>query len=144
MYLCKKRIHARYGFTLVELLVVLAILGLLAAIASPQVMKHLGHAKVQTARIEIKNIGQALDLFHLDVGRYPTQEEGLNALVTQPAQQLESWRGPYLDKHANLNDPWGTPYVYRIPGQHGEYDLLSYGPAKTAGGTGQDANVTNW
>lgn len=135
--------RAQNGFTLVELLVVLAILGLLAAIATPQVMKHLGHAKVQTAHIEIKNIGVALDLFRIDVGRYPKQEEGLTALLTQPAT-LDSWKGPYLDKQTNLQDPWGTPYVYRIPGQHGDYDLLSYGADKTEGGTGEDADITNW
>jgi len=137
------REFSKNGFTLVELLVVLAILGLLAAIATPQVIKHLGHAKVQTTRMEIKNIGVALDLFRIDVGRYPKQEEGLEALLKQPTS-LDAWKGPYLDKQVNLNDPWGTPYVYRIPGQHGEYDLMSYGADKTEGGTGEDADITNW
>ncbi|MGB9154829.1 MAG: type II secretion system major pseudopilin GspG [Alphaproteobacteria bacterium] len=134
---------SRSGFTLVELLVVLAILGLLAAIATPQVMKHLGHAKVQTTQMEIKNIGAALDLFRIDIGRYPKQEEGLQALITQP-DGLTSWQGPYLDKKASLNDAWGTPYVYHIPGQHGDYDLISYGADKTEGGTGENADITNW
>ena len=139
----KSRSSSRQGFTLVELLVVLAILGLLAAIATPQVMKHLGHAKVQTAKMEIKNIGAALDLFRIDVGRYPKQEEGLQALMTQP-DGLNSWAGPYIDKKDVLNDPWGTPYIYKIPGQHGDYDLLSYGADKVEGGTGEDADITNW
>lgn len=139
------RLNARRrAFTLVELLVVLAILGFLAALATPQVMKHLAHAKVQTAKMEIKNIGTALDLFHIDVGRYPTQEEGLAALVTQPAN-LDTWKGPYLDRKTTFNDPWGTAYVYRIPSQHGgDYDLMSYGADKVEGGTGDDADITNW
>jgi general secretion pathway protein G len=131
------------GFTLVELLVVLAILGVLAAIATPQIVKHLGHAKTQTARIEIKNIETALDLFRIDVGRYPTQEEGLIALLQQPAS-LAAWKGPYLDKKNDVNDPWGAPYIYRIPGQHGDYDLLSYGADKVEGGTGENEDVTSW
>ena len=131
------------GFTLVELLVVLSILGLLAAVATPQIMKHLGHAKTQTARIEIKNIETALDLFRIDIGRYPTQEEGLSALLRQP-DSLKGWKGPYLDKKNDVNDPWGSPYIYRIPGQHGDYDLLSYGADKVEGGTGENEDVTNW
>jgi general secretion pathway protein G len=131
------------GFTLIELLVVLAILGLLAALATPRVMAHLHRAKAQTAKMEIKNIGTALDLFRIDASRYPTQDEGLQALLTQPAN-LDSWKGPYLDKTASLKDPWGSPYVYRIPGQHGEYDLLSFGPSKVEGGTNDDPEITNW
>jgi general secretion pathway protein G len=133
----------RRGFTLVELLVVIAILGLLAALATPQVMAHLGRARIQLAKMEIKNIGTALDLFRIDVARYPTQDEGLQALITQPAN-LDSWKGPYIDKTASLKDPWGTPYVYRIPGQHGEYDLLSFGPSKIEGGTNDNPEITNW
>jgi general secretion pathway protein G len=140
---CRMNDRNRRAFTLVELLVVLVILGLLAAVATPQVMKHVGHAKVQTARIEIKNIGAALDLFRLDVGRYPSQEEGLAALQTQPAA-LDAWKGPYIDKKGGFLDPWGTPYVYRVPGQHGEYDLLSYGADKVEGGSGENQDITNW
>jgi general secretion pathway protein G len=131
------------GFTLVELLVVLAILGLLTTIAAPQVMKHLGHAKSQTAKIEVKNIGVSLDLFKIDNGRYPTQEEGLEALLKQPTD-LATWKGPYLEKQSSFVDPWGTPYIYRIPGQHGVYDLLSYGADKKEGGTSEDQDITNW
>lgn len=131
------------GFTLIELLVVLAILGLLAAMVTPQVMKHLGHAKAQTAKVEIKNLGVALDLYHLDVGSYPTQEQGLKALTEKPAG-IDSWNGPYLDKKANLNDPWEQPYIYKCPGQHGEYDLMALGADKREGGTGENEDITSW
>lgn len=119
------------GFTLVELLVVLAILGLLVAIASPQVLKYLSRAKVDTAQIEIKNLSAALDLYMIDVGRYPTQQEGLAALITNPGG-LPTWHGPYLKATAVPLDPWGHPYQYRIPGQHGDYDLYTLGADQTA------------
>lgn len=116
------------GFTLVELLVVLAILGLLVAIASPQVLKYLSRAKVDTTAIEIKSLSTALDLFLVDNGRYPTQQEGLQALVANPGG-LASWAGPYLKSSAGVPlDPWGHAYQYRFPGQIGEYDLFSNGP----------------
>jgi general secretion pathway protein G len=114
------------GFTLVELLVVLAILGLLAAIATPQVIKYLGRAKAETAKIEIKNLSVGLDLFLLDVGRYPTEQEGLRALVEQPPG-LTAWRGPYVKRAGVPVDPWGQPYVYRSPGRAGDYDLYTAG-----------------
>ena len=114
------------GFTLVELLVVLAILGLLVAVATPQVLKYLGKAKNDTARIEMKSMSTALDLFLLDVGRYPTQQEGLSALVANPGG-LQSWHGPYLKATVVPPDPWGRPYQYRFPGQNGDYDLWTLG-----------------
>lgn len=137
------RRQRRAAFTLVELLVVLAIIGLLAGVISPQVMKHLGHAKTQTARMDIKNIGTALDMYRIDVGSYPTQEQGLQALGQQPTG-VTAWKGPYIDKTASFKDPWAQPYIYRIPGQHGEYDLWSYGADKVEGGTGDDEDITNW
>jgi general secretion pathway protein G len=117
------------GFTLVELLVVLAILGLLVAIATPQVLKYLAGAKIDTAKIELKSMATALDLFLLDEGRYPTEQEGLQALVTKPAD-IVYWAGPYLKTGATgvPLDPWGHPYQYRYPGQNGDYDLFSNGP----------------
>jgi general secretion pathway protein G len=135
--------QSKSGFTLIELLVVLGILGLLMAIASPQVLKYLARAKVDTARIELKSIATALDLFLVDEGRYPTKQEGLEALVARPGD-LAYWAGPYLKTGATgvPMDPWGHPYQYRYPGQSGDYDLYSNGPdgntpiAITAGSVG--------
>ena len=130
------------GFTLLEMLVVLAIMGLLAAIIAPQVLKYLGSSRAETAKVQIQNIDAALQLYRLDVGRYPTQEEGLGALVSAPASE-PGWNGPYLQKASALNDPWGAPYQYRFPGQHGEIDVYSRGPDKGAG-PGEAANIGNW
>ena len=116
------------GFTLIELLVVLAILGMLAAIAVPQVLKYLGRAKEDVVKVQVQSIGTSLDLFLLDVGRYPTEQEGLQALVSRPGG-LAQWHGPYVTKPSSLIDPWGRPYGYHQPGQNGtDYDLYSLGP----------------
>jgi general secretion pathway protein G len=116
------------GFTLIELLVVLAILGMLAAIAVPQVLKYLGRAKEDVVKVQIQSLGTSLDLFLLDIGRYPTEQEGLQALVQKPPG-LDGWKGPYVAKQSALIDPWGHPYVYKQPGQNGaDYDLFSLGP----------------
>jgi len=120
-------VRAQAGFTLVELLVVLAILGLMVAIVAPQVLKYLGRARVDTAQVEMRNIETALDLYMIDVGRYPTQQEGLAALIANPGT-LASWHGPYLKTTGVPLDPWGQPYQYHVPGQHGDYDLYSLGP----------------
>ncbi len=130
------------GFTLLELLVVLAILGLLAAFVAPQVLKYLGRAKSDSAHIQIQNIAGTLDLFRLDVGRYPTSAEGLAALVERPTG-LASWNGPYVKDKGVPNDPWGRPYIYKFPGDHGDYDLYSLGADGQPGGTGENADVTN-
>lgn len=106
------------GFTLVELLVVLAILGLLAGLVGPQVMKFLGTSKTKTAALQIENLSSTLDLYRLEVGRYPTNEEGLEALVAEPAG-LANWNGPYLKNGQVPKDPWGFDYQYRYPGEHG-------------------------
>jgi general secretion pathway protein G len=131
------------GFTLLELLVVLVILGLLATIAVPQAIKYLGGAKTDTAKIQIRNLGGTLDLYRLDVGRYPSQAEGLEALVTRPAG-VERWNGPYVKKRDSLIDPWGRAYLYRVPGQHGEYDLFTFGADNTAGGDGENQDIVSW
>lgn len=131
------------GFTLLELLVVLAIMGLLAAIIAPQVLKYLGTSRTQTARVQIQNVTAALELFRLDVGRYPTPSEGLDALVAAPSTAA-GWNGPYLRKESALHDPWGQPYLYRDPGQHGEVDVYSLGSDKAEGGTGEAQDVGNW
>ena len=131
------------GFTLVELLVVLAILGLLAAIAAPQVMRQLGGAKSEAAEIQIEKLGGILDLYRLEIGAYPSSSEGLTALVDKPAA-APSWNGPYLKNRDSLVDPWGRPYQYRAPGDHGEYDLWSLGADGKPGGDGEDRDVASW
>ena len=131
------------GYTLVELLVVLAILGLLVALAAPRVIKYLGSAKSDTAKIQIEKLAGVLDLYRLELGRYPTEEEGLVALVEKPAQ-ADGWNGPYLKNRDSLTDPWGKPYVYKSPGEHGEYDLYTLGADGKDGGEGEDKDVANW
>lgn len=131
------------GFTLVELLVVLVILGLIAAFAAPQVLKYLGGAKTDSAVIQIDRLSGVLDLYRLDVGRYPTTEEGLEVLIERPAD-AERWNGPYIKRADSLIDPWGQPYVYRIPGEHGEYDIYSLGADGQEGGDGESQDVTSW
>jgi general secretion pathway protein G len=131
------------GFTLVELLVVLAILGMIVALVTPQVLKYLDRAKVDTARIEIKTLGSALDLYRLDMQRYPTQDEGLAALLEAPPGAT-AWNGPYLQQKKLPLDPWGRPYVYRFPGRHGDYDLFSHGPDDAQGSGGENEEIANW
>ena len=133
------------GFTLVELLVVLAILGMIVALVTPQVLKYLGRAKIDAARIEIQTIGNALDLYRLDLQHYPTQQEGLQALVeAPPGSDAERWQGPYIKQRKLPLDPWGRPYLYRSPGEHGEYDLYSLGADNAPGGSGENQDITNW
>ncbi len=130
------------GFTLIELMIVLFILGLLAALVAPRLMSRVGKAKQKTAQTQIQLMATALDLFHLDVGRYPTTEEGLKALREKP-DNLPSWGGPYLDK-ALPKDPWGQQYLYKCPGDHGPYDISSLGADAAAGGDGENQDTTNW
>jgi general secretion pathway protein G len=132
----------RRGFTLVELLVVMVILGLLAALVVPTYMGRERKARSQAARAQIELLGTALDTFRLDVGRYPTTQEGLQALRSAPGQ-APGWDGPYLKKAVPL-DPWGRAYVYESPGQHGEYDLYSYGADGAPGGEGDGRDVASW
>jgi general secretion pathway protein G len=132
------------GYTLMELLVVLAILGLLAAIATPMVLHYLDSAKVSTAKTEVSNLSAGLDLFKYDVGRYPTTEEGLEALVSAP-EGVENWNGPYVKKTTKLTDPWGHPYNYRFPGTHGgEFDLYSYGAHTDQAKSDEKPPIANW
>lgn len=133
---------SEHGFTLVELLVVMVIVGLIAALVGPKVFPKLGKGKQSAAKAQIALLGQALDQMRLDAGRYPATQEGLSALVVKPASG-ESWDGPYLTKSLP-NDPWGKPYVYQCPGTHGEYDLYSYGRDGIQGGEGEDKDVTSW
>jgi general secretion pathway protein G len=126
-----------------ELLVTLTILSLLAAIVAPQVLKYIQSSRVQTAKLQVDNISAALDLFHVDVSRYPTSQEGLQALVTQP-ENLTSWHGPYLKKGSALIDPWGVPYHYTVPGQHGDVDVFSYGGGRADGEPNEVPQVASW
>jgi general secretion pathway protein G len=128
------------GFTLLELMVVLLILALIATIAAPQVTKHLRKAKTQTASIQIEALGAAVDSFNLDVGRFPTNEESLKALVSKPSAAA-NWDGPYIKKEASLTDPWGRPYQYASPGKSGDYDIYSLGSDGREGGEGDAADV---
>jgi general secretion pathway protein G len=134
---------AERGYTLVELLVVLAILGLLVAIATPRLIQYLGGAKAESADIQIERLGGVLDLYRLEIGAYPTEQEGLKALVERP-QQAVAWNGPYLKNKDALTDPWGRPYLYRFPGQHGDYDLYTLGADGADGGEGEDRDITSW
>ena len=131
------------GFTLVELLVVLVILGLLASVAAPQAMRYLGGARHNAAKLQHQGIATALDLYRLDLGRFPSQEEGLAALVQRPPGQ-ERWGGPYIRKAEQLQDPWQRPWRYRVPGEHGAYDLFSLGADDRPGGDGEARDVTSW
>ncbi len=130
------------GFTLLELLVVMVIIGLLASIIAPQYFSQIGKSNVKVARAQIEAVGQALDQYRLDVGRYPTTEQGLSALRVAPTN-LPTWRGPYL-KRDLPPDPWGLVYLYKAPGQHGDYDLSSLGADGQPGGEGEASDVTSW
>lgn len=131
------------GFTLVEMLVVITIIGLVMGLVGPRVLSYLSDSKLKTARIQIRSLSSALDLYHLDNGRYPTAAEGLGALVQKPATAT-SWNGPYLSGTLVPSDPWGRPYVYKFPGQHGTYDIVSLGPEGRENETSATANVTSW
>jgi general secretion pathway protein G len=140
-----KRNRKSAGFTLVELLIVMVILGLLSALVGPRLFGHLGSSKTKAARTQIELLGAALDMYRLDMGRYPATEDGINALSQKPADEARAanWRGPYLKKKVE-KDPWGNAYVYAFPGQHGEYDLVSLGADGQAGGEGEDADINSW
>jgi general secretion pathway protein G len=130
------------GFTLIELLVVMFIIGMLAALVGPKFMSRIAPAKLQATKGQIGLFETALDTFRLDVGRYPTTEEGLKALREKPSG-ADNWQGPYLPKEIPM-DPWGKPYVYKCPGDNGDYDILSYGLDGVEGGEGENQDVVSW
>ena len=138
----KKNLRSSSGFTLIELIVVVVIIGLLAGLVLPQFIRQEEKAKLKAARAQIELLGTALDTFRLDVGRYPTTEEGLQALRQKPGG-LERWDGPYLKKDLPL-DPWNKPYNYKSPGDHGPYDMTSYGADGVPGGDGDNRDITSW
>ncbi len=137
---CKRR--RQRGFSLIELIVVLVILGLLATVVGPQVIKRLGQGKAEIAKLQIDQLEGALGLFRFDVGRYPSTAEGLQALIENPG--IQNWSGPYLEKNSLPPDPWGRTYEYRSPGQHGDFDLWSNGADGNPGGEADDADITSW
>ncbi|MBV9557688.1 MAG: type II secretion system major pseudopilin GspG [Pseudolabrys sp.] len=134
------RVHGESGFTLVEMLVVIAIIGLVMGLVGPRVLNYLGEAKVKSAKLQIESFGSSLDLFYLDVGRYPTASEGLAALVQRPAN-ASVWNGPYLKNASVPADPWGHVYIYRVPGEKGPYQIVSFGSDGQEGGTGTAADI---
>ncbi len=131
------------GFTLIEILVVITIIGLIMGLVGPRVLNYLGESMVKAAKIQIESFASALDLFYLDAGRYPSSSEGLAALVQRPGG-AQSWNGPYLKGAVVPNDPWGRAYLYRSPGEHGAYDIVSYGSDGQEGGEGTASDVTSW
>jgi general secretion pathway protein G len=131
----------RAGFTLLELLVVVLILGLLAGLVAPRYFGQVGKSEVNVAKAQLDALEKALDQYRLDTGHYPSTELGLQALIARPASEPK-WNGPYLRKALPL-DPWGKPYLYRIPGEKGEFDLISYGKDGQPGGTGENADILN-
>ncbi|PCJ36532.1 MAG: type II secretion system protein GspG [Cellvibrionales bacterium] len=131
------------GFTLLELLVVLVILGFLASLVGPQVLKQIGGSKTKAAILQIEEFSTALDLYHLDGGRYPNTADGLNALIEKPSS-ARIWNGPYLKKKVIRDDPWGNPYHYASPGEYSDFDLFSLGRDGREGGEGEDGDVLSW
>jgi general secretion pathway protein G len=139
---CRRRSRRPQGFTLLELLVVMVVLGLLVSIVGPKYFGQIGKSEAKAAQAQIAALGKALDMYRLDVGRYPAAEQGLAALNTAPANEPK-WKGPYLQKAVPL-DPWGRPYVYKSPGEHGDYDLVSLGKDGSPGGSDENADIGSW
>jgi general secretion pathway protein G len=138
--MCRRQIDQQ-GFTLVEMLVVITIIGLIMGLIGPRVLNYLSESKVKAAKIQLQSFGGALDLFYLDAGRFPSTAEGLTALV-RPTPGVAAWNGPYL-KGGNIpNDPWSHGYVYRSPGEHGPYEIVSYGADGQEGGSGVAADIS--
>ena len=135
-----RRRRGQDGFTLIEMLVVITIIGLIMALVGPRVLNYLSESKTKAAQIQIESFSSALDLFYLDNGRYPSSNEGLVALVRRPSS-ADGWNGPYLKSGAVPSDPWGRAYVYRAPGQRGPYEIVSLGSSGQPNGTGSDGVV---
>ncbi|HMS05819.1 MAG TPA: type II secretion system major pseudopilin GspG [Burkholderiaceae bacterium] len=141
----KRRARKHGGFTLIELLIVMVIIGLLASLVGPRLFGQIGSSKIKAARAQIEMVGSALDAYRLDMGRYPTTDQGIVVLSDKPADAGEAakWRGPYLKKKVD-KDPWGNSYVYKAPGAKAEYELTSLGADGKEGGDGDDADINSW
>ena len=139
----RARTRRQRGFTLVEILVVITIIGLIMGLVGPRVLNYLSESKVKAAKIQIQSFTSALELFYLDAGRYPTTSEGLGVLVKSTGG-LSAWNGPYLKGGSVPNDPWGRPYAYRSPGEHGAYDIVSYGAGGQGGADGTASVIASW
>ncbi len=135
--------NTKRGFSLLEVLVVLTIIALVASVVGPSAISYLSRAKGKTAELQVREVENALELYFLDTGQYPTESPGLAVLVEAPATKTR-WNGPYLKNKSALDDPWGRQYRYRYPGKHGEFDVFSLGRDGAEGGSGEDADITNW
>lgn len=140
--ICSRSVGNQDGFTLLELLVVMVIIGLLASFVGPRYFSQIGKSEVKSAKAQIDALEKALDQYRLDLGKYPTTEQGLVALVSKPANEAK-WDGPYLKKTVPA-DPWGSQYAYKFPGEHGEFDLWSFGKDGQPGGSGENEDINNW
>ena len=138
-----KRTNLVSGFTLIELLIVMVIIGLLAAFVVPKLIGRVGESKQTAAKAQIELISTAIEMYKLDTGKYPSQETGLQSLNTKPSD-VQSWKGPYMKKDKIPKDPWGAAYVYKYPGTHGDYDLVSYGADGSEGGSGDNSDIASW
>ncbi len=139
-HICQQNV-GQQGFTLVEMLVVITIIGLIMGLIGPRVLNYLSESKIKAAKIQLQSFGSALDLFYLDAGRFPSTAEGLAALVRR-TPGIAAWNGPYLKGGNVPNDPWSNPYIYRSPGERGAYDIMSYGSDGQEGGTGTAADIS--
>lgn len=137
------KIFRSAGFTLLELLIVMIIIGLLAALIGPKMIGRVGESRQVAAKQQVEGFGSALEMYKLDTTKYPTQEQGLEALVSEP-QGVNNWKGPYLKKKFIPKDPWGNEYIYTYPGANGDYDIVSYGADGNTGGDGEDKDVVSW
>jgi general secretion pathway protein G len=138
----KEKSKKEQGFTLIELLIVMIILGLLAALVGPRMFGKVGSSKQKSAKAQISLFETAIDTYRLEVGKFPTTEQGLQALRVCP-DGVTKWDGPYLPKDIPL-DPWGNPYTYKYPGEHGDYEIVSHGAGGRAGGEGEDTDIVSW
>ncbi|MEK7804611.1 MAG: type II secretion system major pseudopilin GspG [Planctomycetota bacterium] len=139
----KLRLLKTGGFTLLELLIVMIIIGLLAALIGPKMIGRVGESRQTVAKQQIEGFSSALEMYKLDTAKYPTQEQGLEALIAQP-QGIINWKGSYLKKKLIPKDPWGNNYIYTYPGEHGDYDIISYGADGKSGGDGEEKDVLSW